>query len=150
MRPADPTGYGRLLLQGDRLSAIREERDASETERKIGFVNGGVMALSGAKALESLDAIEDRNDQKEFYLTDAVEIADAIRGMAMKGELIRRSTGEKQTGVTVSIGVAALHDRALPQSLLEAADLCLRAAKRSGRNCVIGENDERLVATLAG
>src|SRR4051812_27436090 len=29
-RAADPTGYGRLLLEGDRLIAIREQADASE------------------------------------------------------------------------------------------------------------------------
>src|SRR5689334_5296259 len=77
MRPANPFGYGRLLIGGDRLVAIREERDASDAERRIGFVNGGVMALAGVTALKILDAIEDRNDQKEFYLTDAVEIANA-------------------------------------------------------------------------
>ena len=75
MRPGDPSGYGRLIMQGDQLVAIREERDASEEERKIGFVNGGIMGLAGETALSILDAIEDRNDQKEFYLTDAVEIA---------------------------------------------------------------------------
>jgi bifunctional UDP-N-acetylglucosamine pyrophosphorylase/glucosamine-1-phosphate N-acetyltransferase len=76
MRPASPKGYGRLLIEGDRLIAIREERDATEDERKIGFVNGGVMALAGETALSILDAIKDKNDQKEFYLTDAVEIVN--------------------------------------------------------------------------
>jgi bifunctional UDP-N-acetylglucosamine pyrophosphorylase / glucosamine-1-phosphate N-acetyltransferase len=75
MRPGDPFGYGRLIMQGDQLVAIREHRDATEDERKIGFVNGGIMGLAGETALSILDAIEDRNDQKEFYLTDAAEIA---------------------------------------------------------------------------
>jgi diguanylate cyclase len=68
----------------------------------------------------------------------------------MKAELVRRSTGEKQTRLTISIGVAALHTRTSPQALIEAADLCLHAAKRSGRNCVIGERDERLFTAMAG
>jgi bifunctional UDP-N-acetylglucosamine pyrophosphorylase/glucosamine-1-phosphate N-acetyltransferase len=75
MRPADPFGYGRLIMAGDQLVAIREHRDASEAERRIGFVNGGIMGLDGETALSILDAIEDKNDQKEFYLTDAAEIA---------------------------------------------------------------------------
>jgi bifunctional UDP-N-acetylglucosamine pyrophosphorylase/glucosamine-1-phosphate N-acetyltransferase len=75
MRPADPFGYGRLIMAGDQLVAIREQRDASEAERRIGFVNGGIMGLDGETALSILDAIEDKNDQKEFYLTDAAEIA---------------------------------------------------------------------------
>jgi bifunctional UDP-N-acetylglucosamine pyrophosphorylase/glucosamine-1-phosphate N-acetyltransferase len=80
MRPDDPRGYGRLVMEGDRLVAIREERDASEAERAIRFCNGGMMALAGVTAVDLLDAISDDNDQREFYLTDAVEIANA-RGL---------------------------------------------------------------------
>ena len=80
MVPADPTGYGRLIMEGSRLRAIREERDADQAERGIRFCNGGVMALAGATALPILDAIGDDNAQKEFYLTDAVEIAN-LRGL---------------------------------------------------------------------
>src|SRR5262245_15861510 len=46
-RPKDPTGYGRLVLEGNELVAIREEIDASETERAIGLCNGGLMAVAG-------------------------------------------------------------------------------------------------------
>jgi diguanylate cyclase len=83
-------------------------------------------------------------------LRAAVEIADQLRVAVMKGELVRRSTGEKQTRVTISIGVAALHSRTTPQALIEAADVCLYAAKRSGRNCVVGEKDEKLLTAVAG
>jgi bifunctional UDP-N-acetylglucosamine pyrophosphorylase/glucosamine-1-phosphate N-acetyltransferase len=62
-------------MQGQQLVAIREERDASDAERAIDFCNGGIMALAGATALDILDEIEDDNDQGEYYLTDAVEIA---------------------------------------------------------------------------
>jgi len=73
--PADPTGYGRLLREGDRLVAIREHKDASSTERGISLCNAGLMALDGRRALELLDSIGDSNAQREFYLTDAVALA---------------------------------------------------------------------------
>ncbi|HSG94262.1 MAG TPA: NTP transferase domain-containing protein, partial [Afifellaceae bacterium] len=76
MRPADPTGYGRLIMDGDRLAAIREDRDASREEREIGFCNGGLMAMSGALALDILEAIGSDNAQGEHYLPDAVAIAN--------------------------------------------------------------------------
>jgi bifunctional UDP-N-acetylglucosamine pyrophosphorylase / glucosamine-1-phosphate N-acetyltransferase len=77
----DPTGYGRFILQGETLTAIREHKDASEAERKVTLCNAGLMALDGRKALEILGKIGNSNAQKEYYLTDAVEIA---RSMGLK------------------------------------------------------------------
>ena len=75
MRPADPQGYGRLIMDGDRVVAIREDKDATPAERETGFCNGGLMAMSGALALEILEAIGADNAQGEHYLPDAVAIA---------------------------------------------------------------------------
>jgi bifunctional UDP-N-acetylglucosamine pyrophosphorylase/glucosamine-1-phosphate N-acetyltransferase len=72
---ADPTGYGRLLSQGDELVAIREHKDATEAERDVALCNAGFMALDGRKALSILTAIGNANVQNEYYLTDAVEVA---------------------------------------------------------------------------
>ena len=77
-RPAEPGGYGRLVVHDNKLVAIREEADASENEKAIGLCNGGIMALAGAGALAILDRIGDRNHKREYYLTDAVEIARAM------------------------------------------------------------------------
>jgi bifunctional UDP-N-acetylglucosamine pyrophosphorylase / glucosamine-1-phosphate N-acetyltransferase len=77
-RPADPGGYGRLIVDAGKLVAIREERDASPSERAITLCNAGLMALAGNAALAILDAIGDDNAKREFYLTDAVEIARAM------------------------------------------------------------------------
>jgi bifunctional UDP-N-acetylglucosamine pyrophosphorylase / glucosamine-1-phosphate N-acetyltransferase len=87
-KPADPKGYGRLVMRGDELLAIREEGDASAQERAIGFCNGGLMALSGAHALTLLDRIGNANAKAEYYLTDAVAIA---RDMGLKAVAIETS-----------------------------------------------------------
>ena len=83
-------------------------------------------------------------------LRPAISVADQIRRAVMTKELMKRSTGEHLGRVTLSVGVAALAPGDTPQSLLERADVCLYAAKRSGRNCVVGEKDERLLAAVAG
>jgi bifunctional UDP-N-acetylglucosamine pyrophosphorylase / glucosamine-1-phosphate N-acetyltransferase len=83
MRPADPAGYGRLIVEGDQLLAIREERDASEAERAIPLCNAGTMGLAGAHALALLEAIGCNNAKGEFYLTDVVEIANE-RGLPVR------------------------------------------------------------------
>jgi len=74
-RPADPSGYGRLIEDGGKLVAIREEKDATAEEKSINFCNGGLMALRGKHALALLDMVRNDNAKGEFYLTDIVGIA---------------------------------------------------------------------------
>jgi len=78
-RPQDPAGYGRLVLDGAELVAIREEIDASAAERLIAVCNGGLMAFAGKSALPILEKIDRNNRKSEFYLTDAVAIARAMK-----------------------------------------------------------------------
>jgi bifunctional UDP-N-acetylglucosamine pyrophosphorylase/glucosamine-1-phosphate N-acetyltransferase len=75
--PADPTGYGRLIIENGKLLAIREHNDANAAERAIRLCNGGLMALDGRHAIGLLDRIGNANAKKEFYLTDAVALANA-------------------------------------------------------------------------
>jgi diguanylate cyclase len=74
-------------------------------------------------------------------LRSAITVADQIRRAVMNKELMKRSTGEHLGRVTMSIGVAALGQGDSAQALIERADVCLYAAKRAGRNRVIGETD---------
>ncbi len=76
-RPADPTGYGRLIVERGSLVAIREERDASPEERQIGLCNAGLMAFAGPGLLHLLASIGNDNAKHEYYLTDAVAVAHA-------------------------------------------------------------------------
>ena len=77
----NPAGYGRILTEGDRMIAIREHKDATEAEREVTLCNSGLMALDGKLAIGLIEAIENKNSQREFYLTDVVEIANR-RGLA--------------------------------------------------------------------
>jgi bifunctional UDP-N-acetylglucosamine pyrophosphorylase / glucosamine-1-phosphate N-acetyltransferase len=81
-RPADPAGYGRLIVERGELLAIREEKDASAAERAVTLCNGGLMALAGRDALTILEQIGNDNSQREFYLTDAVAVARKMRRRA--------------------------------------------------------------------
>ncbi len=74
-------------------------------------------------------------------LQAAATLGEYIRTAVMTKELKKRSTGENLGRITVSIGVAALRPGETPQALIERADSCLYAAKRSGRNRVISEAD---------
>ena len=73
----NPTGYGRVLTEGERVLAIREEKDASPAERQVRLCNAGLMALSGTQALGLLERIGNDNAAGEYYLPDAVALAVA-------------------------------------------------------------------------
>ena len=73
----NPAGYGRLILKDGALEAVREDRDASEDERRLTICNAGVIGVAGRHALELLDAVGCENSKREYYLTDIVGIARA-------------------------------------------------------------------------
>ena len=105
-RAANPKGYGRLITNGHRLVAIREERDASDVERRIDLCNGGLMAFRGEVALDILDRINDKNAKGEFYLTDAVAIAD---GMALEAVALE-TTEDEVHGINTKSQLADAED----------------------------------------
>lgn len=77
-RTNEPHGYGRLVEAEGALKAIVEEKDANDDQRKITFCNGGLMGFAGAHLGALLDRIDNKNAKGEYYLTDAVEIANKL------------------------------------------------------------------------
>ncbi len=120
---ADPTGYGRLIERDGRLAAIREHKDATEAERAERLCNAGPMAFAGAHALAMLDAVTPDNAQKEFYLTDLVEIASA-RGLVARA--IEVDSGEAMgvnDRVQLAAAEAAMQARLRKEAMLGGATL---------------------------
>jgi bifunctional UDP-N-acetylglucosamine pyrophosphorylase/glucosamine-1-phosphate N-acetyltransferase len=79
---ANPYGYGRVIVdERGRVAAIREEKDASEAERRIGLCNAGAMAFRVPRLVDLLTRIGNANAKGEHYLTDAPALA-AASGLA--------------------------------------------------------------------
>ena len=74
--PADPTGYGRFITEGDRLLAIREHKDATAQEREIGLCNACILAFRADIFRDLIGKVQSNNAQGEFYVTDLVELAN--------------------------------------------------------------------------
>ncbi len=83
-------------------------------------------------------------------LRQALTVADHIRRAVMSKELKKKSTGEILGRVTISVGVSMLKQGDDTEALIERADACLYAAKRSGRNRVICEADPEFAAETHG
>jgi bifunctional UDP-N-acetylglucosamine pyrophosphorylase/glucosamine-1-phosphate N-acetyltransferase len=117
--PVEPAGYGRLIVDNGKLVAIREHNDASETERAIRLCNGGLMALDGRQALSLLDRIGNANTKKEFYLTDAVSLANAAGLKAVAVEVEEDDVRGVNTKTQLAETEAVLQQR-LRQAALDA------------------------------
>lgn len=74
---ADPTGYGRIVRQGEAVQAIVEHKDATPAQREIREVYTGFMAVPAKKLKDWLARLRNDNAQKEYYLTDIVGFAVA-------------------------------------------------------------------------
>jgi bifunctional UDP-N-acetylglucosamine pyrophosphorylase/glucosamine-1-phosphate N-acetyltransferase len=73
---ADPTGYGRLVLNlHGRVEAIVEHRDASEAQRAIRIINTGIILAQAQALREWLGKLGNANSQGEYYLTDVFGMA---------------------------------------------------------------------------
>ncbi|MBP1750028.1 MAG: glmU [Deltaproteobacteria bacterium] len=85
----DPTGYGRVLMEGDVISDIREHSDASDAERKVRTINTGICYIP-FKDLALIDLIGENNKKGERYLTDICTVAKNA-GRPAKGYFWARS-----------------------------------------------------------
>lgn len=73
---ANPTGYGRIVRdQQHRIIKIVEQKDANEAEQLITEVNTGILATRGGKLKNWIARLSNNNAQKEYYLTDIIEMA---------------------------------------------------------------------------
>lgn len=78
----DPTGYGRILRDGEGVQAIVEEKDATPEQRRTREVYSGVMAVPTRLLKPWLARLDNKNAQGEYYLTDIVRLA-TVDGVAV-------------------------------------------------------------------
>ena len=68
-------GYGRVIIENGNVKKIVEQKDANENELKVTTANAGIYQFETNFLLENLPKLNNNNAQKEYYITDLVEIA---------------------------------------------------------------------------
>ncbi|MEG1502239.1 MAG: bifunctional UDP-N-acetylglucosamine diphosphorylase/glucosamine-1-phosphate N-acetyltransferase GlmU [Synergistaceae bacterium] len=136
----DPTGYGRLV-RGDNSIRIVEQKDATEDEIAIKEVNSGVYIFKSEALLSIINDITADNNQKEYYLPDAVsllqsqgKIVDAIK-MENFEEFLGINSPQQLSDVSL-----LLRDRILDQHLALGVKVVDRNSTWIGPDVLI-END---------
>ncbi len=74
-RPADPSGYGRVVRSRDgRVAGIVEEADATDEELTIDEVGTSIYAFRRSVLAPALRRLSPDNAQGELYLTDVIAV----------------------------------------------------------------------------
>ncbi len=116
----DPTGYGRILRDGQGgVRGIVEQKDASEDQRRITEIYTGFMAAPNRLMRQWLSRLTNDNAQGEYYLTDVVGLA-VQDGVAVTA--LMTPDQPQVDGVNSPVQLAALervYQRRRAQALME-------------------------------
>ena len=159
----DPTGYGRIVRDGDSVARIVEQKDATPGEQAIAEINAGIYVFDAELLAEGLAGLQTKNAQGEFYLTDVIAHAtstgrkvgarilddhlqtegvnDRIQLAAMGAELNRRILRRAMAaGVTIiDPNTTWIHDGVdLAEDVTLLPNTSLEGATSIGRGSVIG------------
>lgn len=71
----DASGYGRIVRSKEKaFLRIVEHKDATEAEKSINEINSGIYLVKARLLFAALKYVSNKNEQKEYYLTDIIEI----------------------------------------------------------------------------
>jgi bifunctional UDP-N-acetylglucosamine pyrophosphorylase/glucosamine-1-phosphate N-acetyltransferase len=138
----DPYGYGRVVRrEGGRVLHIVEEKDATEEQKNICEINSGIYCVEADFLVEAVAQLRNDNAQREYYLTDIVEMA------AERGALcIAHQTADplEVMGVNDRVQLAAaaaeMRRRINTQLMLEGVTIIDPATTYIGKNVAIGRD----------
>lgn len=71
----NPTGYGRVIIENEKVLEIVEQKDCNEAQLCRQTVNAGIYAVNTSLLERFIPALSNDNAQAEYYLTDIVKMA---------------------------------------------------------------------------
>lgn len=71
---SNPTGYGRVIVENQKVIKIVEEKDCDDETKQVTLVNCGIYVATKEIILTSVPQLKNDNKQGEYYITDLVSI----------------------------------------------------------------------------
>lgn len=112
-------GYGRVIIEDGNVKKIVEQKDASDDELKITTANAGIYQFETKFLLENLPKLNNNNAQKEYYITDLVEMAIS-QGLVLKPLVVNE---ENFKGVNSKVELAdaeVIHQNRIKKEFMKA------------------------------
>ena len=175
MTYADPTGYGRVMLDADGLAErIVEQKDCTPEQARITTCNAGVYCFDAALLAAHVGDLTPNNAQHEYYITDLVSVlreagaplaalscddADELMGVNSRVQLAQ-ATNVMQARINEALmaqGVTMIDpasvwvgpDVRIGRDTTLLPQVMLMGATTIGEDCLIGPNT-RLTDTEVG
>lgn len=76
----NPSPYGRIIRKNGKIFEIKEDKDLEDDEKLIKEINTSVYIFSGKVLKKYLPKIDNKNAQKEYYLTDIIKFINLDDG----------------------------------------------------------------------
>ncbi|MCW3020326.1 MAG: glmU [Solirubrobacterales bacterium] len=163
---ADPTGYGRVVRDGDgavqRVVETKEPGDATQAEREIREVNTGIFVFAAQALTNALPRLGTDNAQRELYLPQVLDVLRAdgakVAAHVVDDEALVLGVNDRATLARVrALAQRAIHERhmlagvgivdpvatvidvdvEIGQDTLIEPFTTIRGATRIGRDCTI-------------
>jgi bifunctional UDP-N-acetylglucosamine pyrophosphorylase/glucosamine-1-phosphate N-acetyltransferase len=112
-------GYGRVIIENGNVKKIVEQKDATEAELSITTANAGIYQFETKFLLENLPKLSNNNAQKEYYITDLIEMA-IEQGKVLKPLVVNE---ENFKGVNSKVELAdaeVIHQNRIKKEFLKA------------------------------
>ncbi|GAB6045202.1 bifunctional UDP-N-acetylglucosamine diphosphorylase/glucosamine-1-phosphate N-acetyltransferase GlmU [Caminibacter profundus] len=149
MNLANPDGYGRVVIENGNVKKIVEQKDANEAELKIPYVNAGVYLFKKEILENYLPKLSNNNAQKEYYLTDIIEMAvndnKEIKAIEVNEENFKGVNSKKDLAEAERIMCNRIKEywmregviMHLPETIYIDANSCFEGECEIGPGCVI-------------
>tara|TARA_Y100000389_G_scaffold196556_1_gene229682 strand:- start:12283 stop:13008 length:726 start_codon:yes stop_codon:yes gene_type:complete len=95
----NPQGLGRIYLENNKFIKIIEDKDCNEEQKKIDLINTGIYSFNSDILCKYLPLIYNNNAQKEYYLTDIIEIIKLNENIDIDMYKINKDKQYELTGV---------------------------------------------------
>ncbi len=122
MNLTNPDGYGRVVIENERVKKIVEQKDANEDELKIPFVNAGVYCFKKEVLEKYIPLLDNNNAQKEYYLTDIIEMAVKdnlnIKALEVNEEDFKGINSKKDLSIAEKIMCNRIKDKWMQQGVI--------------------------------